>query len=362
MAMELSEKSWVLFFGTGLGTQQWVQSIGARNLKLLTRVIASAKKRLGLPAAAPVVSCYEAGRDGFWLHRWLEQTAGIRSLVVDSASIEVNRRQRRAKSDRLDGGKLLTMLSRHLLGERKVWSVVQVPSQEDEDLRHLSREMDALKDERKRHLCRIKSLLVAEGLSVKSVKRLPKQIDTWTRWDGSTLGEPLRARLRREWERLELVETQMRQLEAQCRQLVRQSSQARIRQVGQMQRLRGIGERSSWTFVVECFGWRPYRNRREAGAIVGLTPTPYQSGNMDHQQGISKAGNRRVRTMAVEIAWSWLRFQPQSELSRWFIRRFGRANKRQRRIGIVALARKLVVQLWRYLETGELPPGAVLAA
>jgi transposase len=359
MAMELSEKKWGLFFGTGLSSKPHIRWIPARDLDRLQKAVVAARARLKLAADAPVVSCYEAGRDGFWLHRYLER-GGLRNLVVDSASIEVNRRQRRAKTDHVDGNKLLSMLARHLQGEQKVWSVVRVPMQEEEDLRHLSREMDSLNKERKIHLCRIRSLLILEGMTVSTMAKLPQRLEALVRHDGSGLPQTLRQRLTREWERLRLVEQHISQLKRERRKLLQVDQRPLMRKVQTLQKLRGIRE-SSWTFVTECFGWREYRNRRAAAGILGLCPSPYQSGDLDHQQGISKAGNRRARAMAVEITWSWLRFQPQSELSQWFHRRFGRASRRQRRVGIVAMARKLMVLLWRYLETGELPRGAVLS-
>jgi transposase len=362
MAFELGVAWWKLAFSAGLGQKPRFRTVRAGDLAALQQEITRAKKRFGLPDDAQVVSCYEAGRDGFWLHRYLA-SQGVANLVVDSSSIEVKRRKRQAKSDRLDAGKLLAMLIRHAMGEKKAWSVVNVPGVQDEDDRQLHRELESLKRERTRHTNRIGSLLATYGLTVgKADDQLPQRLRALRMWDGSPLPLRLRQRLQRECRRLKLVEQQISQVDRQRSRLIRESKCPKVVQVRQLKELCSIGDNSAWLWVMEVFGWRRIRNRRELGSLCGLTPTPYQSGDGDHEQGISKAGNRRVRAMAVEIAWCWLRWQPQSELSRWYEKRFAGGGKRMRRIGIVAMARKLLVQLWRYLEHGELPPGAVLKA
>jgi transposase len=361
LAFELSDKKWRLGFTVGLGQKPRERVIGAGDLAALEEEIGLAKRRFHLPSEVRVMSCYEAGRDGFWIHRYL-MTQGIENLVVDAASIEVPRRAKRAKTDRLDVGKLLTMLIRYDCGEKKVWSVVNVPSVESEDSRHLHRELTTLKRDRTRHINRIKGVLMGQGV------RLPVKEDFLTRiedvrlWDGSPLPRGLRARVEREYAGLRFVEEQIKALEAERKELIRRSDDPSVEMVRQLMRLRGIGENSSWMFVMEFFGWRQFRNRREVGALAGLAPTPYQSGDETREQGISKAGNRSIRAMAIEIAWGWLRYQPDSDLSRWFNRRFGHGSKRMRKIGIVALARKLLVALWRYVEFGEIPAGAQLKA
>jgi transposase len=361
MACELGWTSWKLGFSVGLGQKPRCRTIPSRDLQGLEQEIAAASKRFGLPAEAPVVSCYEAGRDGWWLHRYLE-SRGIVNLVVDSSSIEVNRRRRRAKSDGLDAGKLLTMLMRFANGERKAWSVARAPSVQDEDDRQLHRELLALKSEQTRHINRIKGLLAAWGLELPEVGRLPQALPGLRTWDGNGLPPRLCERLGREWERLELVQRQIGRIEHDRTRLLQTGTSPNVARIRQLMDLRAIGINSAWLYVMEVFGWRAIRNRRELASLCGLAPTPYQSGGDDREQGISKAGNWRMRRMAVEIAWCWLRWQPDSELSRWFEQRFGAGGRRARRVGIVALARKLLVQLWRYLETGELPPGAVLKA
>jgi transposase len=337
-----------------------LRTIAARDTVALLAEIARAKERFRLPADAPVASCYEAGRDGFWLHRFL-LAQGIHNRLVDSASIEVNRRARRAKSDGLDVGKLLTMLIRSEQGEPDVWHVVRVPTPEEEDQRQLHREALALNVESTRHVNRVKGLLASCGLALEVDETLPERLAAARLWDGTPLPPDLHQRLVREHARWELVRQHLRDLDGLRTRRIRRDETPQVELVRRLMELRGIGAKSAWLFVREFFGWRKIRNRRELAALAGLTPTPYQSGDLEHEQGISKAGNRRIRTMLVEIAWGWLRFQPDSELSQWYEKRFGKGNARQRKIGIVALARKLLVALWKYLETGEIPAGAVLA-
>ena len=359
LAFELGNEKWKLGFTIGLGQRPRERTIDAGDLLALDEEIRRAKKRFSLPEDARVLSCYEAGRDGFWLHRYL-LAQEIENLVVDAASIEVPRRAKRAKTDRLDVGKLLTMLIRFDCGEKKVWSVVHVPSVEAEDKRHLHRELATLKTDRTRHINRIKGLLVGQGVRIPVGTDFLERLDTVRLWDGSPLPGGLRSRLELEYACLQFVQQQIKELEAERKKAIRTSTDPSVEKVRQLLRLRVIGENSAWLFVMEFFGWRKFRNRREVGPLAGLTPTPYQSGDESREQGISKAGNRPIRAMVIEISWGWLRFQPQSELSRWFQRRFGQGSKRMRKIGIVALARKLLVALWRYLEYGEIPPGAQL--
>jgi transposase len=359
LAFELGLAQWKLGFTTGLGQRARERTIVARDLPAVTREITRARARFGLPHDAAVVSCYEAGRDGFWLHRWLE-TQGVTSYVVDSASIEVNRRRRRAKSDRLDVGKLLQQLVRYRAGERKVWSVVHVPTEAAEAARHLHRELLTAKRDRARVTNRVKGLLANQGVVLPRLGAFGSQIGQWRRWDGTPLSLELQARLRREWAKVALLTEQIHTLEAARQVAVRTGQDPVLAQVRQLVRLRGIGTNSAWLYVMEFFGWRAFKNRRQVGALAGLTPTPYQSGELHREQGITKAGNRYIRAVAIEIAWGWLRFQPQSALSRWYQERFGQGSSRLRRIGIVAVARRLLVELWRYLETGVVPAGAVL--
>jgi transposase len=358
LAFDLGWDEWTLAFATEAMGPARLRKVRARSLPEVLAEIAKAKARFGLPAKTPVKTCYEAGRDGFWLHRWL-QHEGIENLVVDSASIEVNRRSRRAKSDRLDAGKLVQMLARYWGGERRVWSVVRVPTAHEEDQRQLHRELQQLKREQTQHSNRIKGLLAAQGLDVQVNAAFVKTVEQLRTWDGQAVGPELRKRLKREMARWQLVHAQILELEKTRENAVLHSSEPELDKVRSLLRLRGIGIGSSWLFVREFFSWRQIRNRRQLASLAGLTPTPFNSGDSERDQGISKAGNRRVRGMIVEIAWSWLRYQPKSKLSEWYWTRFGNGSKRQRRIGIVALARKLLVALWRYLEQGEIPEGAI---
>ena len=353
VAFELGDRSWKLSLGDGVRAPSRC-TVAAGDTAAVMTAIARAKVRCHLPADAAVRSCYEAGRDGFWLHRWLT-AQGIVNLVVDSASIEVNRRRRRAKTDRLDSDKLLSMLMRYYGGERRVWAVARIPTPEQEDERRLHRELADLRKERTAHSNRIRSLLVLHNLRVEHIGGR-----AWTRWwaqNAAQLPPGVRTEIEREFERLSLVAKQIKMLEAQQRREVRSGAQPAI---AQLSRLAAIGIGSAWTLVKELFGWRQFHNRRELAGCLGLAPTPYASGTSNVEQGISKAGNRRARWLMVELAWSWLRFQPASQMSQWFNQRFAAASKRMRRVGIVALARRLAIALWRYLEFGEIPPGATL--
>lgn len=359
LAFELGNSRWQLGFTTGFGQRARVRTVAARDGAAVLREIAAARDRFGLPAEARVVSCYEAGRDGFWLHRFLA-AQGIENRVIDSSSIEVNRKQRRAKTDRLDLDGLLRLLLRYEAGERRAFAVVRVPSDAEEDARHLHRELLTAKRDRTRVTNRMRGLLANQGLSIDLARDVPGQIDGMHRWDGSPLPAALKRRLRREWEAARFLTHQIETLQRERRALVREGRDPAMRKVLQLAQLKGVGVNSAWLHTMELFGWRQFRSGKEIGSLAGLTPTPHQSGALRHELGIDKAGNKRVRWMAIEGAWSWIRFQPQSELSQWYERRFARGGPRMRKIGIVAVARKLLIALWRYLETGVLPEGAEL--
>ena len=358
-------------------------------------------------------SCYEAGRDGFWIHRAL-LAAGVENVVVDSASIEVSRRRRRAKTDRLDGAALLGLLARYVGGEERVWRVVHVPPPEAEEARREGRELERLKKERTGHTNRVRGLLVLHGIRCASLRGLKAHLGELRDGHGQALGEFSQTELGRECERLELVERQIGDIEkaraarvkaaraarekatrtarrkaadGAAQTVKRRATKARVRpaqpaagaaaatdgaarswdglaipiniqKVEVLQQLRGICG-GAWILVEEFFGWRVFRNGKQVGSLAGLTGTPYASGDTMRDAGISKAGNPRVRAVMVELAWGWLRLQPQSQLSRWYLARFG-SGKRNRRVGIVALARKLLIALWRFVEQGVVPEGAVL--
>jgi transposase len=358
LAFELSEGKWKLASSTARGQRARVVSVTARDTAAVLREIARAKARFGLPESAPVFSCYEAGRDGFWLHRFLHQH-GINNVIVDSSSIEVNRRARRAKADGLDAVSLVGLLIRYREGETSVWSTVNVPDPADEDQRHLHRELDQLRRERTNHTNRVRGLLAAIGVKITTKCVIPCDLDALWQWNGEPLPEGLKRRLVHEFERMELLARQIKSLEAEQAEQIRDDQTRHVEKVRTLMGLKGVGQTSATILVYEFFGWRRFANRREVGALAGLTPTPYQSGESNQEQGISKAGNVLVRWIMVELAWSWLRFQPHSPLSRWYYRRFGGGTSRMRRTGIVALGRKLLIALWRYVEDGEVPEGAV---
>jgi len=328
LAFELSNQEWKLGFTVGLGQPARQRKIAAGDTTALKHELALAKQRFGLPADAPVVSCYEAGRDGFWLHRFLA-SEHITNLVVDSASIEVSRRGKRVKTDRLDVEKLLTMLLRYHAGETRVWSVVHVPSLAAEDHRQLHRQLLALKAEHTRYVNRIKGLLVGQGIHLHVDADFLRQLAAVRLWDGAALPAGLENRLKREYCGWQFVHRQVIDLEGERRDILRSSQEPCIAPVRQLLRLKGIGDakRSAWLYVMEFFGWRDFQNRREIGALAGLTPTLFQSGAAD-AQGISKAGNTLIRAMAIEIAWGWLRYQPDSAPSQWYQERFGAGSTR----------------------------------
>ena len=359
LAFELSRKRWKLGFSDGKMAQVRQVTIDAGDLKRCREEIEKARGRFGLKGSAKVQSCYEAGREGFWVDRALREM-GIDNMVVDASSIEVNRRQRRAKTDRMDAEKLVRQLIRYWRGEHDVWRVVRVPSPEAEDSRQLHRELETLKEEKKRHRVRIQSLLFTQGIDVKVGPQFLKKLDGLQCWNQEPIPAQMKQRIVGEYHRLQLAEAQIREAEKKQAQQVQAAQDAVIKKVQMLQQLIGIGMGSSWIFVMELFGWRQFQNRRELAGAVGLTPTPYNSGDSVREQGISRAGNRRVRKLLIEIAWCWLRLQPNSKLSQWYKQRFAGGGARMRRIGIVAMARRLVIDLWRYVEFGVVPEGARL--
>lgn len=360
MALELSNKTWKV--GTTILPAQKarIKNVTAGDVEGLKREIVRARKRFGVSEESQVVSCYEAGRDGFWIHRWLE-SEGVINAVVDPASIDVNRRKRRAKTDRLDVHKLVSSLMRWWAGEDKTWSVVVVPTVEDEDARHFHRERNTLKKERTAHINRMKGLLKLHGISQERIGAgFVQELAGLRSWDGRPLPRQLRMRLEREYERLAFIESQLELLAEQRREALRRSEDERIAKVRKLIQLRGVGEVGAWNTVMEIFAWRVFANRGQVGSFVGLTGTPSDSGDVEREQGIDKAGNPHVRALLVEMAWSWVQWQPDSDITQWFNRKFGAAGKRHRRIGIVGVARKLVIAFWRYLEQDVKPKGAII--
>jgi transposase len=320
-----------------------------------------AKARLGLLLGAPVHSCYEAGRDGFWLHRWLLAHA-VDNVVVEASSIEVNRRARRAKTDRLDTSKLLALLLRWRGGERHVWSVVHVPSPEAEAHRQLTREIATVREDRKRVRNRIQGLLATHGIRLELDATFPARVATAHTGDGRALPTACGQRLEREWAHLAAIDARMQALAA-ARDADIKTGTDRVATIArQLCTMRGVAETSAAVFSAELFGTRTFQNGRQVGAVMGLVPVPYRSDQRVRDQGISRAGRPELRRIALQLAWGWVRWQPTSALTQWFLRRFGPAGGRSKRIGIVALARKLAIALWRFAEHGVMPEGATLKA
>jgi transposase len=343
MALELGQQWWKVGFTTEAGQRPWVRRIAAGALEALTREVASAKQRWGLASAVAVESCYEAGRDGFWLHRWLV-AQGITNRVVDSASIEVSRRARRAKTDRLDVCGLLTSLDRAVHGDGRVWHVVHVPTVTDEDARQLHRSLATLQADRTRLINRLKGVMAATGLRLPVTRAFEQQLATARLIDGTPTPAGAVARLRQVWAQLRFVEQQLVEGEAARAALPLAPATATARSVVRLQQLRAIGPVGAWTLSTEIFGWRAIRNGRQLGALVGLVSAPYDSGQTHRDQGITHAGNATVRTLMVQLAWSWVRYQPASALTQWYQQRFGGRGPRAQRLGIVAVARRLLMR------------------
>jgi transposase len=363
LAWELSKAKWKL--GVLLpGAQQMSEfTIEGGDLAAVEARLASIRAKAaesGLPVR--ILSCYEAGFEGHWFHRWLE-SRGVVSYEVDPSSIEVNRRARRAKTDHIDLARIMRSFLAHLRGEPLACSMVHAPSPEEEDDKRLNRERERLLKERTAHTNRIKGLLHAQGIrDAKPLGRdFPKRLAETRTGDGRALPPRLAAEIAREHERLILVDRQIAATEAEtkreCAAAAPGSAAAKVTQLAQ---LKGIAVIGAQVLVKEAF-YRRFANRRQVGGSFGLVGTPFASGDKERDQGISKAGNRRARVAAIELAWRWIVWQPDSALTRWFKARVGDRKGRVRRIAIVALARKLMVALWRYLETSVIPDGAVLS-
>jgi transposase len=365
VAIELSQKSWLVTMHSPdqdrISRHKLTGGDHAGLLALIDRVRDRAARALG--AVPAVVSCYEAGYDGFWLHRLLT-AAGITNHVFDPASIAVEQRARRAKSDRIDGEQMLRTLMAYCRGEPRVVRIVRVPSPEQEDARRDTRERDRLIREQGAHTNRIKALLRLVGMAVGHPRR--RDWLTWLvaqrDWQGQRVPLRMMAELEREHARLMLVR---QQLDALTRAPAREEPTSAAAEMAQRRdhllQLKSLGPVFAATLVNEAL-YKDFRNRREVAGYFGLAPSPWQSGGTDREQGISKAGNPRARQMAIELAWLWVRHQPDSALTQWFRQRTVNASRRIKRIAIVALARKLMVALWRYLTTGLVPERAVLKA
>jgi transposase len=362
LVFELSKARWKLGVMLPGSEKMSCYTIAGGDLAALTARLAAARAKAGrCGKPVRIVSCYEAGFDGHWLHRWLTDQ-GVINHEIDPASIPVNRRKRRAKTDRIDLEQLMRTLLAYLRGEPRVCSVVHVPTVEDEDRKRRNRERDYLVDERTAHTNRIKGLLHAQG--VRDVMPLKPDfiasLDKLRTGDGRPLPQKLKEEIVREHERLCVLNRQLQAVEGQSRAELRAAQQgSHEAKTVMLAQLKGIAMVGGQGLVNEVF-YRSFDNRRQVGSYIGLTGTPYNSGASERDQGVSKAGNSRARELAIEIAWLWVTHQPGSELTRWFHERVRNLKGRPRRIAIVALARKLMVALWRYLETGVVPTGAVL--
>lgn len=359
VAFELAKKQWKLAMTSGFGVSPWLRTVPSSDLEAVKRALAAGRRRFGLATTVRVVSCYEAGRDGFWIHRALQQL-GVENRVVDSASIDVKRRARRMKTDRIDAIKLVTKLVRVYYGEADVWSEVRVPSVEAEAARHVSRERTALTADQTRLRNQIGSWLATYGCRVS--KRTRRQAAWWTQardWAGALLPAPVQARIARADARLAVLTDQLRGIEAQQRAAVRAA--AASAPLARLVALRGVATTSASTLLDEGLAWREFQNRRQVGGLLGFAPAKYESGEVSRDQGISRAGNKRLQSMMVQLAWGWVHWQPTSALTQWFVARFSQG-KRMRKVGIVALARKLLIALWRYAMQGVVPTGAILKA
>src|SRR5258705_2839073 len=335
VAFELGAKSWKLGMTSGFGVAPWVKSVAAGDWVAIRRLLARARERWGLPATARVTSCYEAGRDGFWIHRALQRD-GIANRVVDSASIEVNRRARRAKTDRLDAAKLVAMLVRVVLGERGVWREVHVPSVRDEAARHASRERTQLVQDRTRVVNQIRSWLATCGTKLPARRRGEGWIAV-ADWAGARLPPEIQARIARAAARLTMLATQLDTLTTAARTAT--AAAAADSALGRLVRLKGVAAIGAQVLLEEGLVWRVFRNRREIGGMLGFAPVPYQSGAQARDQGIDRAGNRRWRAISLELAWNWVRWQPTRGLTQCDQSRFAACGARLGRIGSVALSR-----------------------
>jgi transposase len=358
VALELSRSTWLVALHSPLSDKVSQHRIEGGDVEGLLALIArkreQAQARLGRPIR--VVSCFEAGYDGFWLHRWL-CAHGIENRVLDAASLLVDRRAKRAKTDRLDAAGLLRTLMALERGEMQVCRVVHVPSPAQEDARRRSRERARLVVERGQHVSRIKGLLMTQGIRDFEPTRRdgPARLEALRTPDGQELAPCLRAEVLRECRRLWQVMEMVAEVEAEQKAVM----DAEDGHAARLTRLRGIGLTFATVLANEVF-FRDFRNRREVGGYLGLAPSPWQRGGVRRDQGMAKAGNPRARRTAIELAWLWLRHQPGSALVRWFHERVGTGTGRMRRILLVAMARKLIVALWRYVTLGTVPEGALL--
>ena len=365
VSLELSRSTWVITsLAPGGGEKMSKHAVPSGDIAALLARLSQLKEkaRARTGQVFPIIVIQEAGLDGFWIHRVL-QTEGIESHVVDPASIATSRRRRRAKTDKIDGEALVRALLAYKRGEPRVCAMVQAPTPQEEDRRRISREREVLTAERVQHVNRIKGLLFAQGISDYEPlhRNRRERLEELMTGDGRPLPECLKAQIRRELDRLELVIEQVKTVEAERDALLAQAqaSSGVPAPAAQLLTLKGIGPEAAATLWSEGL-FRTFNNRKQVAAYAGLAPTPWQSGSVHRDQGVSKAGNPRLRTTMIQIAWLWLRHQPQSALAVWYRERIKRKGGRLGKTTIVALARKLLVALWKYATAGVLIEGAVL--
>lgn len=362
VAFELSNGSWKLALQDGKHQNPAIQTVSANEpatrLEQAVDVIARTRSKWAIDPAIPTVVLYEAGQDGFWIHRALSKLSGFEVYICDPSSVPVARHARRAKTDRLDAIRLVECLLAWLRGERGRMRMIHMPTADEEAQRHLVRDRGQMQKEVLQHQDRIRKLLRTVGCWQSIEDDIGKRLGQLRCHDGSALPVQLQQRLARECERLALVKQQFAALE---KNLLQQLPPVLQERVAHLRKLKAVGPVGAARMVLELF-WREFDNRRQVGACVGLVPQPYDSGQSRVDQGISKQGNRKVRSLSIELAWLWLRYQPNSAITKWFKRRMqgNEQNKRGKRIAIVAVARRLVIAFWRYLSLGEVPAGAIL--
>lgn len=361
IGFELSKNGWKLALSDGDCDSLKNKRLDSYDFGGLDELIDWAESYFDLAEDFEIFSVYEAGLDGFWIHHVLGEM-GIQNIVVDPASIETNQKKRRRKTDRLDALRLVRHLIRYHGGDSRVWSVCQVPSLVDEDDRRIERELYRLKCEQTQHVNRIKGLLSTRGIPFAKINQeLVDGLDELVGKGGQKLGRQLKREIRRQYRRLELVRADIKEVAKDRKALIdERETEEKIQKVKNLEMLRGIGEDSAWLLVMEMFGWREFKNRGQVGAYAGLTPSPWNTGQSKRDQGICKSGNKWVRGRMIQLAWLWLQYQPNSELTQWFYSRYGESSRSMKRVGIVGLARKLLVRLWKFVEYGEVPNGARL--
>lgn len=365
LSMDLSRTTWLLTsLSPGDGERMSKHAVRSGDVAGLLARFSQLKDKVRLRTGqvVPIVVVQEAGLDGFWIHRLL-QDEGIESYVVDPASIAMSRRRRRAKTDKIDGESLVRALLAYKRGEPRVCAMVKAPTPQEEDRRRICRERKTLTAERVRHVNRIKGLLFAQGISdYEPLRRKRRErLEELRTGDGRPLPQHLKAQIGRELDRLELILQQIRSVETERDALLSPSKDGAPAPGAMLKSLKGIGPEFAGVLWSEGL-YRSFSNRRQVAAYAGLGPTPWQSGSVAHEQGVSKAGNPRLRTTMIQLAWLWVRHQPGSILAQWFHQRVQFNGGRIRKVLIVALARKLLIAFWKYVTAGIVPEGAEIVA